>query len=60
MILAIIASIELSRNDFLIKIAAELTVALHTPKILQDPSAALEQLIHGLESDIGSGTAQNQ
>ena len=42
MILAILTSIELSRNDFLIKIVSEAFVVLHAEKIVQQPEVYLE------------------
>ena len=55
MILAIISSIELSRNDFLIRIVSEAYVILHAPKIMAQPEETLEQIIQELERDIGTG-----
>jgi len=57
MIITLLCSIELSRNDFLIKILAEITVALHTPRIMVQPEVALEDVISDLERDIGNGLA---
>ena len=57
MIITLLCSIELSRNDFLIKIFAEITVVLHTPKIILQPEVALESIISDLERDIGNGQA---
>lgn len=53
--LAIITSIELSRNDFLIKIVSEAFVMLHAQKITQQPHVYLEQIVAEIETDIGSG-----
>lgn len=55
MILAIISSIELSRNDFLIRIVSEAYVILHALKIMAQPEETLEQIIQELERDIGTG-----
>ena len=55
MILAIISSIELSRNDFLIRIVSEAYVILHAPKIMGQPEETLEQIIQELERDVGTG-----
>ena len=55
MILAIISSIELSRNDFLIRIVSEAYVILHANKIMAQPDETLEQIIQELERDVGTG-----
>ena len=60
MILAIISCIELSRNDFLIKVVSEAYILLHSHKIMNQPEETLEQIIQELERDVGSGQAPKQ
>ena len=57
MILAILSSIELAHNDFLVKIVAEIYVLLQAPKIMTLPDETLAEIIQELEGDVGNGQA---
>lgn len=60
MILAIISSIELAHNDFLVKIVAEIYVLLQAPKIISQPEPTLTQIMQELESEVGNGQVPAQ
>ena len=51
MILAILSSIELSRNDFLVRIVAETFVYLHAEQIFSNQDQTLELILTELERD---------
>lgn len=54
MILAMLSSIELSRNSYLIRLVAEINVHLLLPRISHSPEAALEELIADIEKNVGT------
>ena len=51
MILAILSSLELARNDFLVRIVAETYVFLHAEYILTNQDQTLELILTDLERD---------
>ena len=51
MILAILSSIELARNDFLTRIVSETYVYLHAEYILDNQDQALDLILSELERD---------
>ena len=60
MILAILSSIDLANNDFLVKIVAEIFVLLQAPKIMTHPDETLAEIMAELEGDVGNGQAPAQ
>ena len=63
MILAVLSSLELARNDFLIRIVAETYIYLHAEYILTNQDQTLELILTELEKDsapLAVGTKLNK